>query len=235
MTSSVFLVSLLLAFSLSQKGVVGDLSCGDKSIQCISTTTYRSCNRFLWFVLYGAQTYTCDSGLICEQETGTENCVEPLATTVSTSTSTTITESTISTAGTTSAPLPASCGTNGIHCYNTTTYRSCHSVLGVILYTGDYVVCGTGTTCSENSKTTNCVSNSAATTISSTTTVSSVTPPEFCNIEGERWPAAKCYQYYRCYLAAWTYYVVLDSCSSGQRYNATSKECFTDPSCSYIA
>lgn len=71
---------ILLILSLQHVKVESTLQCGDRGIQCVSETTYRSCWYVLWWVEYGSEYFSCSAGDICEQEIGSlEQVIEQLS------------------------------------------------------------------------------------------------------------------------------------------------------------
>ncbi|XP_060534987.1 uncharacterized protein LOC132707235 [Cylas formicarius] len=66
--------------------------------------------------------------------------------------------------------------------------------------------------------------------INAQTTTQPVTGPISCNATAN-YSAAACDQYYECVQVFWLYYVVLQTCPSGQAYNSTSQLCEDKQTC----
>lgn len=143
-------IALLVLVTLTR----ADDDCGSKGIHCVNTTTYQTCSYFLWWVKYGDYE-ECATGTACDEEDGEDAC---------------LTVTTTTTAPTTSITEPAnSCGDNGVHCVNDTTYRKCVELLGIYIYSGNYQTCESGTVCDENGGNVSC--STITTTTELTTTI----------------------------------------------------------------
>ncbi|XP_060531217.1 uncharacterized protein LOC132704910 [Cylas formicarius] len=101
-------------------------------------------------------------------------------------------------------------------------------------YSNGAVVTSTNAKETTPSTTISTAGTTTGTTPGTTTATTPVTPPASCSTANVRYPSARCNQYYRCRLISGTYYVVEETCSAGQAFNANTLQCEDSDACSYL-